>query len=165
LKPLVSYIDPTLEHDLFSTDKPWALSPLICTMPYFMHTRIGDFENTKKLRDNSEPPFPPTGSIRDSTDELYLTVIPHYKPDSSHSSSASSISSGGFIPTTSRIKDVVQKKRRGTNVETDIPRFEGAGQRRSYFSSAKRRELIQFGPEVCAMHGLSCGRKKLKLYK
>jgi len=143
------YIDPTLEHDLFSTNKPWALSPLICTMPYFMHTRVGDIEDTKKPRRNSEPPFPPTGSIRDSTDELYLSVIPHDKSDSSDSSSASSTSSGGFIPTTSRIKNVVQKKRRGIDVDNDndIPRFEGAGQRRSYFSSARRRELIQFGPE------------------
>lgn len=45
-----SFIDPTLEQDLASSSKPWALSPLIATMPYLEHTRIsgpGDI-----------PPFP-----------------------------------------------------------------------------------------------------------
>jgi len=31
-------VDPTLEHDL-QGDKPWAVSPLISTMPYLSHTR------------------------------------------------------------------------------------------------------------------------------
>jgi len=146
------YIDPTLEHDLLSSTKPWALSPLICTMPHFMHTRVGDSQNTgRQVRINGKPcdlpPFPPTESIRDSTDELYLTVINHDRAGSSDSSSASSVSSGGSKPTTSRIKDAVKKKRRSINVGADVQTFEGAGQRRSYFSSAKRRELIQFGPE------------------
>jgi hypothetical protein len=104
-----------------------------------MHTRVGD-QSPRLLRNNSKPPpFPPTESIRDSTDELYLAVI----HDSSDSSSASSASSGGSIP---RMKDIVKKKRRSIN---DIS--EGARQRRSYFSSATRRELIQFGPEVGAI--------------
>ncbi|EPS95250.1 hypothetical protein FOMPIDRAFT_1168833 [Fomitopsis schrenkii] len=46
----MNFIDPTLEQDLASSSKPWALSPLIATMPYLEHTRIsgpGDI-----------PPFP-----------------------------------------------------------------------------------------------------------
>lgn len=31
---LMKYIDPTLEHELNSSTRPWALSPLISTMPY-----------------------------------------------------------------------------------------------------------------------------------
>jgi len=36
----MSYVDPTLEHDLGSQTKPWALSPLISTMPHFSHARL-----------------------------------------------------------------------------------------------------------------------------
>ena len=66
----------------------------------------------------------------------------------------SSVSSCGSDPTTtssSGIKGIVKKaaQRQSRNVEDDVQRFEGAGQRRSYFSLASRRELIQFGPEVC----------------
>ena len=156
IKCFSSYIDPTLEHDLLSPTKPWALSPLICTMPHFMHTRVpaagltADSYNTAMTkRVGRSPPFPPTQSIRDWTNDLYLTVV-----QVSDSSSLSSISSRGSDPTTtssSGIKGVVKKavQRRSVNVEDDVQRFEGAGQRRSYFSSASRRELIQFGPEVC----------------
>lgn len=34
-----SFIDPSLEHELMSST-PWALSPLIATMPHFIHTPI-----------------------------------------------------------------------------------------------------------------------------
>ena len=157
IKHFFSFIDPSVEHDLLSPTKPWALSPLICTMPHFMHTRVpvADFGNTAMTKQVERscylpilPPFPPTQSIRDSTDDLYLTVI--QEPDSSSSTSNSSRGSSS-----SGIKKVFKKtvKRRGLNVEHayDVPRFESAGQRRSYFNSASRRELIQFGPEVCAV--------------
>ena len=121
-----------------------------------MHTRVpaagltADSYNTAiTKRVGRSPPFPPTQSIRDGTNDLYLTVV-----QTSDSSSLSSVSSRGSNPTTtssySGIKDVVRSaaKRRSINVEDDVQRFEGAGQRRSYFNSASRRELIQFGPEV-----------------
>ena len=143
IKCFSSYIDPTLEHDLLSPTKPWALSPLICTMPHFMHTRVpaADSYNTaitRQVGNNSRssylPPFPPIQSITDSTDDLYLTVI--QGPVASDSSSSSSVSSGGFKPTTwssSGIKNVVKKvaKRRSINVESDVQGFEGAGDRKS----------------------------------
>lgn len=33
-------VDPTLEEDLSSPSKPWALAPLISTMPYFAHRKV-----------------------------------------------------------------------------------------------------------------------------
>ncbi|KAF8342753.1 uncharacterized protein EI90DRAFT_3190738 [Cantharellus anzutake] len=33
----IQYIDPSLDHDLYS-DKPWALSPLVTTMPFMAHS-------------------------------------------------------------------------------------------------------------------------------
>lgn len=128
-----------------------------------MHTRVScvpaaelaaDFYNTAITKQVGRscylPPFPPTQSIRDLTDDLYLTVV-----QGLDSSSLSSVSSHGS--SSSGIKNIVKKvaKRRTKNVERDVQRFEGAGQRRSYFNSASRRELIQFGPEVCAVsHGI-----------
>ncbi|KAG5650490.1 hypothetical protein H0H81_012061 [Sphagnurus paluster] len=39
----MNYIDPTLEHDLTSQTKPWALSPLVATMPHLVHTRVPSY--------------------------------------------------------------------------------------------------------------------------
>lgn len=58
-----SFIDPTLEHDLTSQTKPWALSPLISTMPNFSHTRLTS-------RSPTPPPFPSPKSIGDDTSQL-----------------------------------------------------------------------------------------------
>ncbi|KAF9019107.1 DUF1769-domain-containing protein [Hymenopellis radicata] len=58
----MNYVDPTLEHDLTSSTKPWALSPLVATMPHFSHTQ-------------EEPPqFPPRTPLVDDTSNLYLAV-------------------------------------------------------------------------------------------
>ncbi|OCH84510.1 DUF1769-domain-containing protein [Obba rivulosa] len=56
------FIDPTLEQDLASQSKPWALSPLITTMPYLQHRRI--------TRDAPPPPFPPPRPISDDISSL-----------------------------------------------------------------------------------------------
>ncbi|THG98744.1 hypothetical protein EW145_g7375 [Phellinidium pouzarii] len=55
----MNFIDPTLEHDLLSSE-PWALSPLIATMPNFTHTPSG----------LSPPPFPSKESIGDDISHL-----------------------------------------------------------------------------------------------
>ena len=60
------YIDPTLEHDLTSQSKPWALSPLISTMPHFTHRRMGGSE--------TPPEFPPRESLKDDSSQLAATV-------------------------------------------------------------------------------------------
>lgn len=112
------------------------------------------------------PPFPPTESIRDSTDELYLTMIHgRLSLGSSPTSSASSLSSGRSITTSHssgksvmdgslRIKEAVKKvgkRRKGPSIDeeaNELRKIKGAGQRRSYFSSATKRQDIQFGPMV-----------------
>ncbi|CAL1699647.1 unnamed protein product [Somion occarium] len=58
----MQYIDPTLEQDLASQTKPWALSPLIATMPYFAHTRMDELHKV--------PPFPPIKPIEEDISEL-----------------------------------------------------------------------------------------------
>ncbi|KAJ2911526.1 hypothetical protein MD484_g8890, partial [Candolleomyces efflorescens] len=62
----MNYIDPTLEHDLQSTRKPWALSPLIATMPYFAHRRR-DPTLVKQIE------FPMKKPLVDDTSELHLS--------------------------------------------------------------------------------------------
>jgi len=49
----MSYVDPTLEHDLGSQTKPWALSPLISTMPHFSHTRLHDSRSSSRSSSHS----------------------------------------------------------------------------------------------------------------
>ena len=105
-----------------------------------MHTRVPtgvDAQASTSMENASKichlPPFPPTQSIKDSTDELYLAVS--HRPSSAESSGSSTTSS-------SDRSSIIA-------LEDDIQKFQEASQRRSYFSSAKKRELIQFGPMVC----------------
>ncbi|KAI0940239.1 hypothetical protein AcV5_001400 [Taiwanofungus camphoratus] len=58
----MNYMDPTLEWDLASPSMPWALTPLITTMPYLEHTRL---EGTVQA-----PPFPPQTPVGNKTPEL-----------------------------------------------------------------------------------------------
>jgi len=67
----MKYIDPSLEHDLASRSKPWALSPLVATMPYLAHTRTDEIHP----RDVGQR-FPPTKPIVDDT---HLLPINHGK--------------------------------------------------------------------------------------
>ncbi|KAF5381309.1 hypothetical protein D9615_008319 [Tricholomella constricta] len=98
----MNYIDPTLEHDLTSQTKPWALSPLIATMPHFMHARVPCTEENEHkflsppsahnhdthINTHIElPPFPPPDPITDDTSQLHLARTD--APSSSNSSSSS----------------------------------------------------------------------------
>ncbi|KAI0642780.1 DUF1769-domain-containing protein [Trametes meyenii] len=65
----MNFIDPTLEHDLASRSKPWALSPLVATMPYF-----------RQQRGSPAPPFPPAEPISDDATQLRTTVPPAAAP-------------------------------------------------------------------------------------
>ncbi|CAL1699645.1 unnamed protein product [Somion occarium] len=58
----MKYIDPTLEQDLTSNSKPWALSPLVATMPHLEHRRIDETHHP--------PPFPPKKPIADDISHL-----------------------------------------------------------------------------------------------
>ncbi|TFK38073.1 hypothetical protein BDQ12DRAFT_683924 [Crucibulum laeve] len=183
----MNYVDPTLEHDLQSNTKPWALSPLISTMPHFVHSRMpsnsassspsqgSPLQNgsAKYLSPNtaskprkpdmhldlSLPSFPPPHSIDDDTSQLYLASTDLSSPSSetgstsgsdvgSPGSSASSIASTGSGKLSkgslrNAFKKVGRRKRRGGDAELS---FANATERRSYFSSAKNRQDIQFGP-------------------
>ncbi|KAI0935011.1 hypothetical protein AcV7_003927 [Taiwanofungus camphoratus] len=55
-------VDPTLEQDLASPLTPWALSPLITTMPYLEHTRLEAGAQA--------PPFPPQTPVGNKTPGL-----------------------------------------------------------------------------------------------
>lgn len=102
-----SYIDPTLVHDLQSPTKPWALSPLVSTMPHFMHTRVpvadtpsddcSEFlaappATTTRHKNGMAklPPFPPAASITDDTSQLHLAMMDSHSSSGSTSDEASS---------------------------------------------------------------------------
>jgi len=70
----MNYIDPTLEHDLVSENPPWALSPLIATMPHFEHERVSASEPL--------PAFPPhqEDTIEDATESLDTCLSPTASP-------------------------------------------------------------------------------------
>ncbi|KAG6916949.1 hypothetical protein DXG01_004498 [Tephrocybe rancida] len=104
----MNYIDPTLEHDLTSQTHPWALSPLVATMPHFAHTRVDSLNideydhnhlsppsdlhrsiSTTKAPSKSSP-FPPTVSLVDDTSQLHLA---RRDRDSSSSSGGSAYGS------------------------------------------------------------------------
>ncbi|THU97791.1 DUF1769-domain-containing protein [Dendrothele bispora CBS 962.96] len=103
----MNYIDPTLTHDLASPTKPWALSPLISTMPHFAHTRLvssTDNPDTPACSpvDPDVPEFPSNQSLSDDTSQLHLAIVspttsssssPDSSPPTSASSSSSSLSS------------------------------------------------------------------------
>ncbi|KAF4618824.1 hypothetical protein D9613_010086 [Agrocybe pediades] len=167
----MNYIDPTLEHDLQSSTKPWALSPLISTMPHFMH------KHGPQSGSNKKPPFPT--HIEDSTSQLYLALADEAcsaprsdllrAPSSGSSSSSSSDLSSGSVSSGSshtsihsksssgsRIKDTIRKvKRRKSRStmdarrrkETELQSLDGAAQRRSYFSRKENRAEVIFGPD------------------
>ena len=62
------YVDPTLEHDLSSRTRPWALSPLVATMPHLAVSSIDD--------PRSIPVFPPAKPLEDSTP--FLPISQHH---------------------------------------------------------------------------------------
>jgi len=70
----MNFIDPTLEHDLGSHSQPWALSPLVSTMPHFVHTRVpsesSQRRNSSDDHARSPPPFPSKESVGDDTSQM-----------------------------------------------------------------------------------------------
>ncbi|TFK67344.1 DUF1769-domain-containing protein [Pluteus cervinus] len=127
------FIDPTLEHDLLSKSKPWALSPLITTMPHFTHTRISPpnslraasipeeeeinsidievEEDDQSLVSVLAPEFPPAKSVTDDTSQLHMAVMP-YGQGSSASGSATSIN------TTSSLNSSASSRRSTSSTST-----------------------------------------------
>ncbi|KAL5480838.1 hypothetical protein ACEPAI_9778 [Sanghuangporus weigelae] len=110
------FIDPTLEHDL-TGQQPWALSPLVSTMPHL----------TYSPRSKIPPSFPPRQSIGDD-DSLLFRPNPSASPTTSPSSSEDS------LPANRR----ESKKSKSRNP---------AKSRRSHFSRTENRRAVTFGPD------------------
>ncbi|KAI0355966.1 DUF1769-domain-containing protein [Trametes cingulata] len=69
----MNFIDPTLEHDLASRTKPWALSPLVATMPYLRHQR--------SPRGAPAPQFPPKEPLSDDVSQLRTSAGASLSPN------------------------------------------------------------------------------------
>ncbi|KAF7298015.1 hypothetical protein HMN09_01022600 [Mycena chlorophos] len=154
-------IDPTLSHDLTCTEtqKPWALSPLVATMPHLNHTRIAP---------GGEPPaFPPAKSLVEDTSSLHLCTVaeqpeflaPRAGTPSSFDSSRSRSSSSGISILSRKSSDSDGKKQhahkkqkrnnksKGGDAVVHIPSGMTSTQRRSFFASHTNRSAIVLGPQ------------------
>lgn len=170
----MKYVDPTLEHDLLSETKPWALSPLIATMPHFVHERIDNIRASPVPEHKRS--FPPSHSIGEDTSQLQFAIAssnssnstyftpyssnsPFVTPSSSLSvvSSSSNFSNFPKIPGSlgisvkNSLKLPLEKahltKNKKTRVFGRALDLRTTGERRSYFSSPQHRQEIVFGPE------------------
>ncbi|KAL4252011.1 Protein of unknown function DUF1769 [Pleurotus pulmonarius] len=150
----MKYMDPVLEHDLSSPTKPWALSPLIATMPHFVHKRLSPTYT-------SLPAFPPSQSIADDLSQIRVVSSPpsclSSRASSASSSSSSSKSSSSLsLASTSSSKSSTSsssfssrssskskgKKRRSLSSAN----LYSASDRRSHFSDVANRQEVEFGP-------------------
>ncbi|TEB34271.1 DUF1769-domain-containing protein [Coprinellus micaceus] len=113
----MNYIDPTLEHDLQSTSKPWALSPLISTMPYFAHRRLEIGQEAMELW----PEFPGTELVVDDVSQMHLATRLSVDGDTTGGSDRQCPDEG---------------------LEPVSTPYE----RRTYFSSPEKRKQVTFGP-------------------
>lgn len=120
----MKFIDPALEHDLTSPTKPWALSPLIATVPNFVHSHVGvhHVPEDQSPERGEEGLFPPPTSISDDTS--HLSVI----------SAAPSDDSQDGAETTSKS-------------DPTALRFRTSGERRKYFRKEVNRKDLIFGPD------------------
>lgn len=144
----MNYIDPTLEHDLQSTSKPWALSPLISTMPHFSHHRVRDSARV-------EVPFPSSESLVDNTSELHVasTTVSSYEDEEmtspqltpTASAAPSPAPSTTVEPARSEATDETTLNATGHHLQQRMS-FETAAQRRSFFSYPENRQKVMFGP-------------------
>jgi len=157
----MKYVDPTLSHDLTCTasQKPWALSPLVATMPYLHHTRLPSSCNHHPdspcsspscgHSDAPHPPFPPPTSITDDTSSLHLAAVP-IVPDPSRSGSPSSSGSSSTQSSRSsgsRWSSGSKKSKKRKAADDGVPRAMNSQQRRSYFSSEDHRKAVSLGPQ------------------
>lgn len=155
----MNYMDPTLTHDLQSTTKPWALSPLISTMPYFAHQRI--------LHGELLPPFPSEESLVDDVSQLYLAVpaagstlspgtsSPSRFRDSSSSPRDTNGLGSGSGSIRRSLSPSAGSDRSGTSnasstkhhsIQDELKSLETVAQRRAYFTSPEKRRQVAFGP-------------------
>ncbi|KAJ3800523.1 hypothetical protein GGU11DRAFT_814664 [Lentinula aff. detonsa] len=169
--PCCSYIDPNLLHDLTSQTKPWALSPLVATMPHFAHShksRPPKFPSTSSLTDDNsqlslayhdeddDDVDSPLSSASSSTSSLSSVSSEHstHSGCSGHSSSSpsrkSSSSNGSKSSKIKSLSKVARGSRPASRNRNGAPppvNLHTAVQRRNYFSVSKNRKSVVFGPE------------------
>jgi hypothetical protein len=166
----MNYVDPMLEHDLNSHTKPWALSPLISTMPHFSHSRLpwspsssrssscsrqGSAEPVSALDAGSPlfPPFPPKNSIEDDLTQIHHSQsLNVYDNDSASDLSLSSCSSSSSSSSSSRGAKTAVKyklKNRKKPFVTGLRSFDlhTAKERQSYFRSTSHRKGVTFNAD------------------
>ncbi|KAJ7647603.1 DUF1769-domain-containing protein [Roridomyces roridus] len=146
----MKYVDPTLSHDLTCTasQKPWALSPLVATMPHLRHGRLPPSSPSCDDTDIADPPFPPQRSLTDDTSSLHLAAPPDIPTRlRSGSPSSSSSSSSTASSRSSRSSDSKKSKKKNKAMQDGVPRSMNSQQRRSYFSSEAHRQAVWLGPE------------------
>ncbi|KAF8887341.1 hypothetical protein BD779DRAFT_1611562 [Infundibulicybe gibba] len=125
----MQYVDPTLTHDLTSSTKPWALSPLISTMPHFAHTR---------LEDESATTIPANSITLAHTSFVSCSSQPpddQAAPKSKLSKTKSRL--------TAKLKP---KSRKKPAPPTEDLSFPSASARRTFFSDELHRRRLTFGP-------------------
>ncbi|KDQ58782.1 hypothetical protein JAAARDRAFT_69203 [Jaapia argillacea MUCL 33604] len=143
---LMKYMDPTLEQDIMSPTKPWALSPLISTMPYLAYTRINSDTKTKP------PPFPSKPkSLVEDTSQLHFAVAPSL---GTGATTPVQQSTNGYQSTASMFKDMVKDsmttakpKKSIDDIQDSGFEFSSSSDRRAYFSSADNRAKVVLGPD------------------
>jgi len=161
----MNYIDPALEHDLNSQTKPWALSPLISTMPHFSHSRLDGSPSSSRSSSHSWhsaaesvsvldtdyppfPPFPPKKSIEDNLTQIHHNYQPNvYDSASDLSLSSSSSSSSLFQDVKTGVKDKLKKKKKSPLPSLRSLNLRTAQERQSYFQSTSHRKGITFAAD------------------
>lgn len=115
----MNYVDPTLQHDLLSQSKPWALSPLISTMPHFSHRKL-----EKGKEDKAQwPEFPGKKSVHDDVSQLKLASAKSTSGDDTKEGNANSEEDG-------------------------LESGHSSAERQTFFRSAEKRKQVLFGPSV-----------------
>lgn len=110
---------------------PWALSPIIATMPHFTHTPVSE---------GALPPqFPGTKSIGDDVTRLRISrSSPSFNGPASDESDSTSLSSA----------ESGKSQRANNSGGTTKSKYMNSKQRRNYFSKADKRRAVTFGPGV-----------------
>ena len=137
------FVDPTLEHDLTSQERPWALSPLIATMPHFVHTPS-----------LSQPP--PSSSSSDTASNSDLSSADEDSLDGFSGQPATHHRQRGppEFPSSVSLRDDVSQLRlvkavsKGGALPKEISKLVSANKRRAYFSMQEKRKSVIFGPSV-----------------
>lgn len=160
---------------------PWALSPLISTMPHFAHARLyGSPEscsssskagNNGRLQvpnrgamEETMPSFPPKHSVSDDLSSVpLLNSHDDYLLGSDLKSLPRSVSSPSLAPNMDGNRGSLKKKlsnvslhsgRSSPGPEASVRSMRSAQQRRSHFQSATNRKKVVFGPDVSDFHVL-----------